>query len=227
MGTRSLTYLYEDNAEKPFLCMYRQFDGYPEGHGEELGEFLAPLDIINGISGQKMGEAANGMGCLAAQMVAHFKKEIGNHYLITPDLDQDAWQEFEYHVYPKHVEVRHCYGNGEVIFTGSYSALKKWAKEPTRDEDGEYVVTKATAKAAPKDLNEALKAGIVNVSFTKKSDGTVRKMKCTKNTDEIPSDRLPTGSNPNTDKNLYKVWDVEKQDWRSFRQERILNWDVA
>jgi len=37
MGTRSLTYVY-DNKE-PLVCMYRQFDGYPSGHGKELAEF--------------------------------------------------------------------------------------------------------------------------------------------------------------------------------------------
>ena len=31
MGTRSLTYVYENEA--PIICMYRQFDGYPSGHG--------------------------------------------------------------------------------------------------------------------------------------------------------------------------------------------------
>lgn len=227
MGTRSLTYFYEDEKEKPFMCMYRQFDGYPEGHGKELGTFLAKFEIVNGFGmDDKAGSHANGMGCLAAQMVADFKKEIGNHYLVAPDLQQDSWQEYEYHVYPKMVEVRQCYNDGEVIFTGSYEALKKWAANPPRTEDGDYVVSKATPKAAPKDLKEALASNIVTVSFTKKSDGTVRTMKCTKNTDEIPADRLPTGNRTNTDKNLYKVWDVEKQDWRSFRQESILNWSI-
>ena len=34
MGTRSLTFVYE--GDKPFVNMYRQFDGYPSGHGQEL-----------------------------------------------------------------------------------------------------------------------------------------------------------------------------------------------
>ena len=38
MGTRSLTFVYEDKT--PILNMYRQFDGYPSGHGQELADFL-------------------------------------------------------------------------------------------------------------------------------------------------------------------------------------------
>ena len=28
--------------------MYRQFDGYPSGHGVELAQFLAGMVIVNG-----------------------------------------------------------------------------------------------------------------------------------------------------------------------------------
>ena len=42
MGTRSLTFVYE--GEKPIVNMYRQFDGYPSGHGAELAEFLNSFD---------------------------------------------------------------------------------------------------------------------------------------------------------------------------------------
>ena len=48
MGTRSLTFVYEEN--KPIINMYRQFDGYPEGHGAELAEFLLSGEMVNGFS---------------------------------------------------------------------------------------------------------------------------------------------------------------------------------
>ena len=39
MGTRSLTYVYDDySVNTPIMCMYRQYDGYPTGHGAELSE---------------------------------------------------------------------------------------------------------------------------------------------------------------------------------------------
>ena len=45
MGTRSLTFVKEQNGRKvsTYVCMYRQYDGYPSGHGLELAEFLGSL----------------------------------------------------------------------------------------------------------------------------------------------------------------------------------------
>ena len=41
MGTRSLTYIKSEyNTEDNIVCIYRQFDGYPSGHGIELANFL-------------------------------------------------------------------------------------------------------------------------------------------------------------------------------------------
>lgn len=46
MGTRSITKFIEEGKE---ICgLYRQFDGYPEGHGKELAEFLQNMPIVNG-----------------------------------------------------------------------------------------------------------------------------------------------------------------------------------
>lgn len=131
MGTRSLTYVYEDDNE-PIICMYRQFDGYPTGHGAELAHFLLPFKIVNGISGNaRMGKVANGMGCLAAQLVANFKTDVGNIYLYAPKLDIDAMQEYEYHVTDSSVKVLL---NGyeepnEVIFEGSYEEFFDFCQE--------------------------------------------------------------------------------------------------
>lgn len=74
MGTRSLTVI-TDHAGKEIVVMYRQFDGYPSGHGKELAEFLKDVVLVNGISMRKEEKQriANGMDCLAAQIVARFK----------------------------------------------------------------------------------------------------------------------------------------------------------
>ena len=78
MGTRSTTTVYQ--GEEPLLTMYRQYDGYWDGHGKELKELLAGMTIVNGLSGSTEN-LANGMGCLAAQLVAHFKKGAGSFYI--------------------------------------------------------------------------------------------------------------------------------------------------
>ena len=119
MGTRSLTFVYSEYEEnKPILNLYRQFDGYPTGHGKELAEFLGSgtRKIVNGYN-SKDGNNFNGMGCLAAQMVAHFKKGIGEFYIQSVDSD-DCGQDYVYKVYKDFVEVYRY--NGERIFKGDY-----------------------------------------------------------------------------------------------------------
>ena len=73
MGTRSLTYVYVEDT--PIMCMYRQFDGYPSGHGVELAEFLTQIEMGDGMAGKpELFSFAKGMGCLAAKMIVNFKK---------------------------------------------------------------------------------------------------------------------------------------------------------
>ena len=95
MGTRSLTFVYDEDGKK-LINMYRQYDGYPSGHGKDLAEFLEPITMVNGISMTK-AVIANGPGCLAAQLVAHFKDGPGGIYL-EPTTAVDCGQDYEYHI---------------------------------------------------------------------------------------------------------------------------------
>ena len=96
MGTRSLTFIYDDTGTV-LVNMYRQTDGYPSGHGQELADFLEPVTMVNGI-GATDRPIANGMGCLAAQIVAHFKDGPGGIYLEPPSA-KNCGQDYEYHVH--------------------------------------------------------------------------------------------------------------------------------
>ena len=96
MGTRSLTFVYDE--QDVIINMYRQYDGYPTGHGLELAEFLAQFTMVNGLGVNEDRKVANGMGCLAAQLVAHFKVGAGGFYLY-PATAVDCGQDYEYHVY--------------------------------------------------------------------------------------------------------------------------------
>jgi hypothetical protein len=127
MGTRSLTFVYDDYNDTAFINMYRQFDGYPEGHGAELAEFLNSFDdIVNGIPVGDKRKLANGMGCLAAQMIAHFKTEVGNFYLY-PVTVKDCGQDYEYHVHKNRVVVK----DGDLtIFNDSWKNFEVWCKTP-------------------------------------------------------------------------------------------------
>lgn len=121
MGTRSLTFVYDGDSR--VVCMYRQYDGYPSGHGAELADFLCEFDaVVNGLRVGETRKVANGMGCLAAQLVANFKAEAGGFYLY-PTNTNDAGQDYEYHVYEDNVVVK---DPTNVVFRGSWNDFAKF-----------------------------------------------------------------------------------------------------
>jgi hypothetical protein len=87
MGTRSVIKFQEDG--ETFCAIYQQFDGYPEGVGRELFDFLDSITIVNGLSAGQPKIVANGMGCLAAQFIAEFKDGAGGFYMTHPDDTQE------------------------------------------------------------------------------------------------------------------------------------------
>lgn len=75
------------------------------------------------------------------------------------------------------------------------------------------------------EIVNTLREGVVNLSFTKVKDGEVRNMKATLVSDMIPSDKMPkTDANANTEKNqlAVRVFDLDLNDWRSFRVDSLL-----
>lgn len=97
MGTSALTKVLDKDGAV-LVSMYRQFDGYQDVHGAELRDFLKPLKLVNGFS-DRSEPIANGMGCLAAFIVANFKVEVGGFYLCNTQKDQD-YLDYIYEVYP-------------------------------------------------------------------------------------------------------------------------------
>jgi len=85
MSTRSTTKFIDETGEC-MVCMYRQTDGSPSDHGKELAEFLSG---IRRIGGKGPVGTANGIRCLAAQAVAHFKTEPGRVYLVPADQEEE------------------------------------------------------------------------------------------------------------------------------------------
>lgn len=100
MGTRSTTAIKGEDG-RTLVTLYRQYDGYPTGHGQELADFLKARTLINGIGNQTAQTHANGMGCLAAQLIGHLKgDQIGSIY-ITNEGDSE---EYNYTIYSKNHE---------------------------------------------------------------------------------------------------------------------------
>lgn len=161
MGTQSLT-VFEDEDGTEIVVMYRQMDGYPKGHGKDLAEFLARGKVVNGYSMQDQEGAhservvANGVGCLAAQVIAYFKQGIGNIYLY-PAGKRDLGEEFVYTLYPATENIMLRVEVGDTTFFGL----------PGTKQSNMPVIYDGTIDAFDAEKAEALKdaeksAGIVN-----------------------------------------------------------------
>lgn len=135
MGTRSLT-VFKDEQENEIVVMYRQFDGYPGGHGGELADFLKGKKIVNGIPcGADDSKMFNGMGCLAAAVVAHFKNGVGGFYLHSAGT-RDCWEDYTYYISgnvgkePKLM----IFAHDKEVFSGYASEFDIWLESWQEDD---------------------------------------------------------------------------------------------
>lgn len=124
MGTRSLTFVY-DESNTPIINMYAQYDGYPSGVGADIARFLTGMTVVNGLGRDTTG-VANGMGCLAAQLIANFKQSAGGFYIYSVD-DTDCGQDYEYHIYANKVAVKDY--SGKQLFSGSWAEFEDFCYE--------------------------------------------------------------------------------------------------
>lgn len=73
------------------------------------------------------------------------------------------------------------------------------------------------------DLKEHLSRSVAEITFTK-TDGSIREMRCTLMSDYLPEKQIeetvrhvPRRENDS----VLAVWDIDNQDWRSFRLDSI------
>jgi len=105
MGTSALTVIYDDYGAE-IVRLYRQHDGGTKEHGEELVDFLsafAPMfsaadSIRRRYIGGNDARTANGMNCLVAQMISHFKGHVPCEFYLYA-ANSDVLVDYVYHVY--------------------------------------------------------------------------------------------------------------------------------
>lgn len=132
MGTRSLTVFKGDDGGQEIAVLYRQFDGYPSGHGNNL-KTITPQFLTNGLQvGKDHRKTANGMSDLAVRTVCGLKmlnliedslkihEDAGNFYL-EPAGTRDMGEEWVYVLSPSgenvYLEVIYCH-EGKTVFSG-------------------------------------------------------------------------------------------------------------
>lgn len=75
------------------------------------------------------------------------------------------------------------------------------------------------------ELKEHLEKCVAEITFTK-TDGSVREMRCTLMTDYLPQKQIDENVRhvPRRENDgVLAVWDIDNQDWRSFRLDSIAN----
>ncbi len=95
MGTRSLTHFIE--KEEIFCTVYRQFDGYPSGHGKDIKNCLGGKEIVNGYQNRKT--QINGIKSAAAMLIATVASptETGSIYIERAGVS-GVWEDYVYHI---------------------------------------------------------------------------------------------------------------------------------
>lgn len=112
MGTRSTYRIIEEwtddrpeakvkKGQNKLVLVYRQFDGYPEGHPSETAEWLAGGTVVNGFQPDKEKIQFNGAGCLAAQLIARLKDGVGNTYIHPMSHRGHCWENYTYDIIVK------------------------------------------------------------------------------------------------------------------------------
>ena len=81
MATRALINIVERQEGRSFskllepsaihTQLYKHYDGHPSRLGVTLANYLNGYEIRNGIPNDYQGPLANGIGCLAAQLVSY------------------------------------------------------------------------------------------------------------------------------------------------------------
>ena len=114
---------FSERPDKTIVDIYHHWDGYPEGLGVTLASYLNDMKIVNGL-GRDCDNVANGLGCLAAQLIAEIKDGPGNVSIIGPE-ESYSWIDYEYYIWGteyKDIWIS-IFDDRECIFVGKPDAL--------------------------------------------------------------------------------------------------------
>jgi len=167
MGTRSITKFFDDDV--CLVTLYRQYDGYIDGHGYDLARCLTfegqDIPVRNGIPMGNQTLMFNGMADLACQVIALLKTRdirhnepivrsqmVGNFYIAhnTSGLDEEGFG-YAVHLRDDRVVID-VHTGGRKIFSATPEELLKTSME--YDDDDVMVLEKlAVGGGLTQDIN--------------------------------------------------------------------------
>lgn len=76
-----------------------------------------------------------------------------------------------------------------------------------------------------KDILMMLESGLCEITFTK-VDGTIRTIVGTLNRELIPAEKLPKGTSKSENEDVQPVYEVDLDQWRSFRWDSVIGYNA-
>ena len=113
---------FSEEPNQTIVDIYHHWDGYPEGLGVTLADYLDGKKVVNGLNKDSYN-LFNGMGCLAASLVAELKDGPGNVYI--ESRDQHGWIDYRYYIWGdtgKGIWIS-IFEDGDCIFVGKPEML--------------------------------------------------------------------------------------------------------
>jgi hypothetical protein len=114
---------FSEEPNKTIVDIYHHWDGYPEGLGVTLASYLDGKKITNGLSDRNDYSIFNGIGCLAASLIAELKDGPGDVYI--EPRESHGWIDYQYYIWGdtyKDIWIS-IFSDGECIFVGKPQAL--------------------------------------------------------------------------------------------------------
>jgi len=114
---------FSEEPNQTIVDIYHHWDGYPEGLGVTLASYLDDKKVTNGLSDRNDYSVFNGMGCLAASLIAELKDGPGDVYI--EPRESHGWIEYQYYIWGdtyKDIWIS-IFDEGECIFVGKPQAL--------------------------------------------------------------------------------------------------------
>ena len=113
---------FSEEPNQTIVDIYHHWDGYPEGLGVTLADYLNGKKVTNGL-GRDNDNLFNGMGCLAASLVAELKDGPGDVYI--EPRESHGWIDYQYYIWGdtyKDIWIS-IFDGGECIFVGKPQQL--------------------------------------------------------------------------------------------------------
>ncbi len=113
---------FSEEPNKTIVDIYHHWDGYPEGLGVTLADYLNGKKVTNGL-GRDNDNLFNGMGCLAASLVAELKDGPGDVYI--EPRESHGWIDYQYYIWGdtyKDIWIS-IFSDDECIFVGKPQQL--------------------------------------------------------------------------------------------------------